>query len=472
MFAHALRYLCLGFIFVLAACSAGAHTPFVPASESGGVTLLHPMVAQQNNGATFIPITGLNADLGAYTWVKSAVRNADGNIWVALFWHSSGPENRFEMAKIGDSGAVTRLGTTLGATCGGAGAPLASLSDGSIWYANLLDTDVRNAVCRVLPTGARKEVVIAGLPADTTLSNAAAGPDGNVWFSYETSSGTSAGLVRVTPAGVSTVMPLAGNVKNVVALKNGPGDGNLWLTGYDSANHPYVGKMSTAGSFIGYPAPAQISTIGDIVPAAGDLFVSYLQNMGSGLAPGIARVTTAGSYRAQTDTASMLCTSACQVSPLIAGPLGSLWFMSNQGLERYVIASNTYSAPIATPLSNSPSNFAAAYGSDNNIWTGDLYDSSGNTTFGVYVAHVLTTSPATLTFSATGQTQQVVASETNFTGTYSATTSNAAVATVSATATNGVFVVTSHGPGTATVTVSDSTTAYKANTAPINVNVQ
>jgi hypothetical protein len=78
-------------------------------------------------------------------------------------------------------------------------------------------------------------------------------------------------------------------------------------------------------------------------------------------------------------------------------------------------------------------------------------------------------SPNTLSFSALGASaaQTFSASETGYTGTFSATSANPAVATVAPGSTAGSFVVTPVGGGTTTVTLTDT----NAQTATVNVSV-
>ncbi len=64
--------------------------------------------------------------------------------------------------------------------------------------------------------------------------------------------------------------------------------------------------------------------------------------------------------------------------------------------------------------------------------------------------------PTSLSFTAVGQTQTIFAQETLYSNPFTASTSNAAVATVAPASTYGGFTVTAVKAGTATITVSDS----------------
>lgn len=72
----------------------------------------------------------------------------------------------------------------------------------------------------------------------------------------------------------------------------------------------------------------------------------------------------------------------------------------------------------------------------------------------------LLVNPTSLAFTAVGQTQTFLAQENLNSNPFTATTSNAAVATVSPGSSYGSFTVTAVNAGTATITVSDSSTQH------------
>jgi hypothetical protein len=72
----------------------------------------------------------------------------------------------------------------------------------------------------------------------------------------------------------------------------------------------------------------------------------------------------------------------------------------------------------------------------------------------VLIPNPMTVTPAKLTFSSIGQTKTVTVSENGVT-TWTATSSNTAVATFMAVGTNSIFKVKSVGVGTCRITISD-----------------
>ena len=72
----------------------------------------------------------------------------------------------------------------------------------------------------------------------------------------------------------------------------------------------------------------------------------------------------------------------------------------------------------------------------------------------------LLVNPTSLAFTAVGQTQTIFAQENLNSNPFTATTSNALIATVSPSSSYGSFTVTAVKAGTVTITVSDSGTQH------------
>lgn len=99
---------------------------------------------------------------------------------------------------------------------------------------------------------------------------------------------------------------------------------------------------------------------------------------------------------------------------------------------------------------------AIATGPDGNLWfTGYPLRSRTTPKIGVYIVRVLLAIPATLTFTSPGQTQLVTISEANYTGTWTASSSDPTIATVTATSKSNVFQVMAVGIGSATIIIAD-----------------
>jgi hypothetical protein len=99
-----------------------------------------------------------------------------------------------------------------------------------------------------------------------------------------------------------------------------------------------------------------------------------------------------------------------------------------------------------------------AFASDGNVWfsqTNPVQDGMN-----VYVRALLVVKPSSLNFPGVNQSQNVTVTETDYPGTWKASTSNPAVATVKQGSSPNIFVIKSTGAGKATITVSDSTHNY------------
>ena len=133
------------------------------------------------------------------------------------------------------------------------------------------------------------------------------------------------------------------------------------------------------------------------------------------------------------------------------GPDGEPWCAS--GNDGTVFRINTTSHTVTTftpPLGPGARPDAVAPGSDGNLWV----DSVGGD-LDVLVTNPMTVTPTKLSFSAPGQKKTVSVSETG-TSSWTAKSSNIAVAKVAQGSSKSSFNVTSVGKGTCKVTISDS----------------
>ena len=154
----------------------------------------------------------------------------------------------------------------------------------------------------------------SGLPSGSSLGNLVAGPDGNLWFTWFTTSanGTTAnGIGRVTPSGAISVFNLRvrGSVVNLVT---GP-DGNLWFT---LDNPGAIGRITSSGVITvfsrGLPAGGYFGNL--IAGPDGDLWFTVNGEIG--------RITPSGEitmFRKGLPHGEF-------PGVLTAGPDGNVWF--------------------------------------------------------------------------------------------------------------------------------------------------
>ena len=399
----------------LAACSGGgAGGGTVPNAPPGGSPVggSVPLVVQQQSPPPYLkfPLPTAGAQpLGIAV---------DGtNYWVA--------EGIGKLAKVTNAGVVTEYST--GSLHPGF---VIKGPDGRLWFTS------GSSIARMTTSG----VLVA--PAFTVPSGAVAGqmvsgPDGNVWF---TEGGTANKVLdRVTTKGVFTEYTSNSAKASGDGVAVGP-DKHIWFTEGGSGTVGYVvpGATSTvATEFATRPGndPLGIVTSGS--------YLYFAENTPLG---GIGRMTTAGVYTQYKNTLGL---SPQYVS---TGPNASIWFTGNAptgvALGAMTTAKGAFS--VATAISGEPQ--PLLYGSDGNLWFTDTVNNSVD----VYVSRAETVTPSSISFTALAQTQTFTIKEANYTGSFYATSSNGAVATVTPASGKSPFTVTAVGPGKATITVSDN----------------
>ena len=169
------------------------------------------------------------------------------------------------------------------------------------------------------------------MPLDTTISLEATtrltvGPDGNLWFSEESTDGTSpaspGAIGRITPAGTITEFPLPAGYGSPSGLTVGP-DGNLWFSEElysDLYPTGAIDRITPAGALTEFPIPGGDGP-GDLTVAPDGNFWFLEIHGGTTASYSIGRITPAG-----TITQFPLPAGYGFLGDLTAGPDGNLWF--------------------------------------------------------------------------------------------------------------------------------------------------
>jgi streptogramin lyase len=165
---------------------------------------------------------------------------ADGNLWFA--------DHAAAIGRITPAGTITEFGVEQ-SPISGSDTPVAA-PDGSLW---LNGGTEKPLIVRVDPAGAVSEFSTGLNPAATSLSQLAAGPDGNFWF---TARGQIRGAIPVLAIGRITASgeiaefsdclhegPPYTGPETIVA---GP-DGNLWFTSVTTRSLPNIGTPPAIG---------------------------------------------------------------------------------------------------------------------------------------------------------------------------------------------------------------------------------
>jgi virginiamycin B lyase len=264
----------------------------------------------------------------------------------------------------------------------------------------------------------------------------AVAPDGNLWVSvYDRSTGAPA-LEKIAPSGNYLSTFFLAKARTAVFLARGP-DGNIWFddpgTGSIARVDPTNGRVKYFGSVHG--TPHQI-----IAGPDGNLWVAVVAQPDI-----VARVTLRGHITEFKIPRS--CAGNCGLSYLTVGPDGKIWWTDT--ISRVIGYTTVHgrSTVLFPPFGGQPQSIAA--GSDGNLWFTD------SRSVDVFVRHVITVTPPSVSLSGVGATQTIMVSETLYSGAWAATSSNPSVATVASSGSNS-FVITAAGSGSATVSVTDS----------------
>jgi streptogramin lyase len=177
----------------------------------------------------------------------------------------------------------------------------------------------------------------------------AAGPDGNLWFTeYATQK-----IGRLTPTGVFTEFPVAGNPTTIAS---GP-DGNLWF----HLSPGQIGRMSPTGSYVAYPKGDSLHSPGQIAagPDGNVWFTVFCDDA-------VYRITPTG-----TVTRFPVPTAGACAYGITAGPDGNVWFTEHYGnkIGRITPAGSVTEFRIGPVDTGYPDEITA--GSDGNLWATD-----------------------------------------------------------------------------------------------------
>ena len=217
-------------------------------------------------------------------------------------------------------------------SAGFGGSVIAAGPDGNMWFTN----NSTNAIGLITPKGSVRNFPVPKVASETMgsgLFSLAAGPDGNMWFT-----GFYANFVgKVTPAGIMTLYPVPLRDSHPLSISAGA-DGNLWFT-MDFANG--IGRVTPDGTFTLFPIPS----------------------------PGVTGIAV---------------NSECTMCPyeITAGPLDSMWFTlpSMNLVGRITMDGAVTTFPITTPtppLNNTsvPTISYLTTGADGNLYVTQSADS-------------------------------------------------------------------------------------------------
>jgi streptogramin lyase len=250
----------------------------------------------------------------------------DGDIWCSETYTDTIEQIVIEA----DGGSVGSTFTIPGTAPG----PLAKGSDGRIYFA------LNGAIEAVAIDGGTQLYPFTGL----TVTSIAPGPDGNVWFTDQSSS-----MVRsMSPTGASTTYPFSGGPN--VGMTAGP-DGNMWIA---SGN---VTKLQLDGGTTTYAVPGANAIAITSGPDGNLWFTEPFAN-------DVGRVTPAG-----TVTEFPVPTQGALPWGIVAGTDGKLWFTELSPTQIATIDPSTQ-VIVERPVPAITLQYytTIAWGSDHDLW--------------------------------------------------------------------------------------------------------
>jgi virginiamycin B lyase len=403
-------------IIALASCGGGASNAPLTPNPGGSAAGSNPViqVVQQNVPAPFEEVTIPTAG----SKPAGIAAAADGTLWFA-----EAAANR--VAQISNTGVITEP-ITLAPGSAPQGVMVDS-STGDVWF-----TEKGASKIGHWHSGALTQY--ATLTANSAPYGIAKGSDGNIWFT-ENAAGN---IAKISTSGSGATEYSTGHKGStgLTTIVAGP-DGNLWFAESAAAA---VGRITTKGAIATYGvkgAPQDLAVAGD-----GNIWFTQpsLNQVGYITTKGVSNVFAAA--------------NGSTPWGITKGPDANPWFTETGANALQSISTGstpTFSASYGIPTSAS-NPFALATGNDGNLW----FTEQNANKIGVYLYHHQTATPSSIGFTSTGQTQTFSVSETNYSGTFWAKSSNAAIASVSPASGATMFTVKAIAPGTAAVTVSDN----------------
>ncbi|MFY9739924.1 MAG: hypothetical protein WAK11_12880 [Candidatus Cybelea sp.] len=377
-----------------------------------------PLVLQKGNGAQWVQFSPHT--LGAL--YSAMALGPDGNVWFI-------DENAFRLVRISMNGSIKEFSFESVAT--GSAVSMTVGADKDFYIG-----DESANIVRVTAKGKAQAFTIPS-GDNTSIDGMALGSDGNVWFAEFNH------IAKITPSGKITefTYPSGYSTNQYGGVTTGS-DGNIWFA--ESSNNAIGRVVPSTGKITMFPIPVSCTPAAVVLGNDKNVWFACLAS-----APLLGDITPKGKVATFAIGGAF---SANETEQFCArGPDGEPWCAS--GNDGTVFRINTTSNTVTTftpPLGSGARPDAVAAGSDGNLWI----DSVGGD-LDVLVTNPMTVTPTKLAFSAPGQKKTVLVSETG-TSSWTAKSSNTAVASVTQGGSKSSFEVTSMGNGSCKITFSDS----------------
>ncbi len=285
------------------------------------------------------PSPSFNIPPGSPLSLVDIVAGPDGNLWfTAQATILAGQEYAGLIGKVSTGGSITEYETPAGFIPSG----IAAGPDGNLWFYEALENyateEFSSNIGKISPSGSITTYNEYDTAAVGPLSSGiVAGPDGNLWFGspcvyqcpYQNA------IEKITPQGTATQyrVPLADSDFSVNSIVSGP-DEDLWFTANGFSNGfrtTYVGKISTSGTSVIYPLPANAVAVDIAAGPDGNFW--FTDQSGNGK---IGKITPQGVVT-EYPLAPAKGGGSENPTGIVLGPDGNLWFTYSSGIGKITL---------------------------------------------------------------------------------------------------------------------------------------
>jgi virginiamycin B lyase len=390
-----------------------------------------PNVVQKGKGAQWVQFKPHTVS----SLYSAMALGPDGNVWFI-------DENADRLVRISQSGSIKEF--SFESVAGGSAVSMTVGADKDFYIG-----DESSSIIRVTSKGKAQAFAIPSGDG-TSIDGMALGSDGNVWFAEFNH------IAKITPSGKITEFAYpAGYSTNQYGGVTTGSDGNVWFA--ESSNNAIGRVVPSTGKITMFPIPVSCTPAAVVLGNDKNVWFFCLTST-----PEIGSITPSGKVSAFAVGGSFGSNETEQFCA--RGPDGEPWCASGNDLTVFRVDTSSHTIKTFTPpLGSGVRPDAVVAGSDGNLWV----DTAGGIgEIDVLVTNPMTVTPTALSFSAPGQKKTVSVSEHGTTS-WTATSSNTAVAKVAQGGSKSSFNVTSVGKGSCKITISDAA----ANSVAVKVTV-
>lgn len=410
--------------YLLVGCSSGTSSLGRGSLPPSTFSYVDPHIGQPGPNPThwihYAPFTNHADDI---------VSGPDGNLWFT-------DSNSLQIGRLSPSGTLTLFNLPTQTVIP---ANIISGRNNDLWF-----IENPSGIARITTSGIISEYTdpITRWQHD----DLAMGPDGNIWVTVDDHNGQTA-VEKVSQTGTFLKTYLLGTINYYLWITGGP-DGNLWIA-ESYANK--IARLTTHGSFTEFQ---QLKGTPQQITKGPDGNIWFGESAAS--ADYLGRITPLGVI---TEFPIPIACSNCGMFGITVGPDKNIWWTEVISQDIGYTTTTGVSKVLIPAFGGQP--FFITGAADRNVWF------TLSSSIAIYVRLEMSVVPSVVNFQQIGDSQTVKVSEKKYDGSWSASSSNNAVASVVNGGSPNTFTITAVGSGSATITVADS----RQNSFPVSVTV-